>query len=68
MYEHAPEHCFAVECLSCLAFSRNESIIRLERALLELETSPEGCDGGWVELSLTADALDVRNVLDLLRN
>ena len=65
--DHDSRECPRVECEICLARSRRESIVRLESALLDLETSPEGAQGQWVELSVRVDALDVRNVLDLLR-
>lgn len=67
MNDHDSAECPAVECVACLDQDRLESVVRLEAALLELETSPEGAGGEWVELRLTVDALDVRNVLDLLR-
>lgn len=68
MPDHDPSTCDDVTCETCLAEQRRESVVRLETALLELETSEEGQDGEWVELRLTVDALDVRNVLDLLRD
>lgn len=68
MYDHEPTACNAVECEPCLARERQESVIRLEATLLDLETSAEGAEGAWVDLSVTVDALDVRNLLDLLRD
>jgi hypothetical protein len=66
--EHDYTTCGAVECLICLTRDRRESVIRLETALMGLETSTEGREGRWLDLTLTVDALDVRNVLDLLRD
>lgn len=63
---HDPLTCDRPECVTCIARERRESVIRLEAALLDLETSPEGEHGAWVDLPVTVDALDVRNVLDLL--
>lgn len=65
--DHSPSTCERPECMTCLTHERQESIIRLETALLELETSPQGAEGMWVDVTVTVDALDVRNVLDLLR-
>lgn len=65
--DHDPDDCHRVKCLTCLDYSRRESIILLEAAVLELETSTEGAGGEWVDMPVTVDALDIRNVLDLLR-
>lgn len=65
---HDPKTCDRPECETCLSRERQESVVRLEAALLDLETSPEGKHGAWVDLTMTVDALDVRNVLDLLRD
>lgn len=67
-HDHSLSTCERPDCLTCLSHERRESIIRLETALLELETSPQGAEGMWVDLTVTVDALDVRNVLDLLRD
>lgn len=67
MDEHDAKTCLDPACEPCLAEQRRESVIRLETALLELETSPGGAAGMWVEHKVTVDALDVRNLLDLLR-
>jgi hypothetical protein len=64
---HDPKTCDRPECEPCLARERQESVIRMEVALLDLEMSAEGAHGAWVDLPVTVDALDVRNVLDLLR-
>lgn len=66
--DHDPMTCDRPECETCIARERQESVIRLEAALLDLETSPEGEHGAWVDLTLPVDALDVRNALDLLRD
>lgn len=68
MDHHDAEVCLDPACKPCLSEQRQESVIRLETALLELETSPEGAAGLWVDHTLTVDALDVRNLLDLLRD
>ncbi len=64
---HSPETCERPDCEPCLDHERHESIVRLELALLDLETSQAGERGAWVDLDLRVDALDIRNVLDLLR-
>jgi hypothetical protein len=67
MDEHDVKTCLDPACETCLTEQRRESVIRLETVLLELETSPEGAGGIWVDHKVTVDALDVRNLLDLLR-
>ncbi|HSX68460.1 hypothetical protein [Nocardioides sp.] len=67
MTDHDASDCLDPACDPCLTDQRQESVIRLERALLDLETSPEGRAGEWVDCQVTVDALDVRNLLDLLR-
>lgn len=67
MDEHDAETCLDPACEPCRDEQRQESVIRLEAALLELETSPEGAAGMWVDHKVAVDALDVRNLLDLLR-
>lgn len=64
---HQPIDCHDVTCAPCLDHSRRESVVRLELALLELECCPAGAEGMWADLDLLVDAIDVRNVLDLLR-
>ena len=66
--DHDFTECERPECEACLEADRRESVMRLEAALLSLETSAEGAQGEWVDLPVTVDALDVRNVLDLLRH
>jgi hypothetical protein len=66
MSEHDATDCLP-HCNVCLNNEGRESIVRLEAALLDLETSMEGAEGMWVDLPMTVDALDIRNVLDLVR-
>lgn len=66
--DHDPAQCPDPACRPCLEHDRRESVVRLEAALLDLETSAEGTEGMWVELPVIVDALDVRNVLDLARS
>lgn len=62
---HTPDACPNPTCQPCLEHERRESIVRLELLLLDAEvTNP---DGAWVDSSLCVDALDVRNILDLVR-
>jgi len=65
--DHDLTTCGGPECETCLDYSRHESVVTLETALLDLETSAEGAEDMWVEMDMRVDALDVRNVLDLLR-
>lgn len=65
--DHDPTTCFDILCETCKEYSMRESIVRLETALLDLETSPEGAEGEWLDMTVLVDALDIRNVLDLLR-
>jgi hypothetical protein len=64
--DHDPMACDVVECVTCLTREQRESVIRLETALMGLEASTEGREGMWLDLTVRVDALDVRNVLDLL--
>lgn len=71
MYDdHDPKACDAgVTCLDCLNWSRWQSVETLERQLLGVQTaSIEAMDGAWAEGELlSVDALDLANVLDLIR-
>lgn len=67
MNDHDPTTCDDVTCQPCLHAECRESVIRLEVALMDLEVSAEGAEGMWVDLPVSVDALDVRNVLDLIR-
>lgn len=68
MNDHDPKTCLDVTCQTCLDGERQESVIRLETALMDVESSAEGAEGEWVDMPVIVDALDVRNVLDLLRD
>lgn len=68
MIDHDPTTCLDPACKPCINEQRQESVIRLETALLDVETSPEGAAGLWVDHTVTVDALDVRNLLDVLRD
>lgn len=62
---HNTDNCLDPACQTCLDHERHESIVRLELLILDAEmTSP---DGAWVDSTLTVDALDIRNALDLVR-
>lgn len=63
--EHDPTQCLDPACMPCLDQERRESVVRLEVELLNAEI--EHPDGAWIDGTVTVDALDVRNLLDLVR-
>jgi hypothetical protein len=63
--QHNPDECLDPTCRPCLDDQRHESVVRLELLLLDAELRSPNVE--WVESNVTADALDLRNVLDLLR-